>query len=686
MTVQTTTNVAVFQGNGSADTFSYNFKVLEASHLVVQRRLNSTGEIDKTYTSGEYSITGLDSDSGSITLNAGALASGYSLIIQRIVPYKQELDIVNQGGFYPESVEDQLDVMVMGLQQVNNLAERAILFPAGAAGSTLPSATERANKVLGFSASGALLTYATSVFTGPAGPPGYTTIADAFGFIPPALATIGTADASTIINNALADVDVSCVILPAGTFWVAKSIVIPDGKTLRGMGRELTWVRALPGFTKSIADAVISTDYTNRGAIPPSTPNLYQWSDNVRVEDLSVHCERVGFSSPQVDANRVGGVYFERGRNCWARNVDVYECTAYGFYWKGTAQTAGNTASGGSENCRVFGANVGFEAHFADGVTWLNCEYGDGDAIITPEAMFHPFGANNVTAINCKGRGRAPGWFVVTIGAVNIKNPRLIACDLETTGGSPVYVVSGSATVVGAEIIGGRYVNLGNGSSATYGAQLYNGTIRITGAYFEGPEAGILTAATAIVDAANTVAKGVAIAPTAAAYGILSNNTANTWTGGELIAEGDAELFPIAGPLRAINVRTTPESAAGSSSPINGAWLDTARQIADANDADSDGVTFAYIGSLDANRPPTTNGDAYLMTLSYNESFSHQLGFSPNSAELFMRGQSGGAWGAWKRVAVVGDATYADNAAALAGGLTAGDFYNTATGEVRRVV
>lgn len=120
MTVETLYNTTTLQGNGSADVFDFSFKVLDEAHLSVTRRLRSSGAIVHTYEAGEYIVDGIGEDAGTITLIEGPLDADYDIIITRTVPYTQELDIVNQGGFYPNTLEDQLDKMQMQIQQVAN--------------------------------------------------------------------------------------------------------------------------------------------------------------------------------------------------------------------------------------------------------------------------------------------------------------------------------------------------------------------------------------------------------------------------------------------------------------------------------------------------------------------------------------------------------------------------------------
>jgi len=154
MTVSTQNNVAIHRGNGAATEFDYTFRVLDETHLTVQRRDYVTKIVDKTYLPSEYTVAGIGTNAGSVTLNGPALSDDYEVVITRTVPVVQEVDIVNQGGFFPEVIEEQLDLTTMGLQQVREKAERSLTLPPGETGSALPSAAERAGKYIAFNASG----------------------------------------------------------------------------------------------------------------------------------------------------------------------------------------------------------------------------------------------------------------------------------------------------------------------------------------------------------------------------------------------------------------------------------------------------------------------------------------------------------------------------------------------------
>lgn len=257
MTVSTTTRSAVFPGNGAADTFDYSFKVLAATDLTVQRLVNATGLVDKTYTAGEYTVTGAGTNSGSVHLLAGPLAAGYSLIVTRTVVLSQLLDIVNQTGFYPETVEDQLDRIVMGVQQVSDDAARSIKVAPGETLDELPSAVARAGQFPAFDANGDLIlssgtgtdaafrTDAASAAGGSLIGLGQWSVADrfdnyphAFDEIPAAMhngimASTNTDDVAGYLNTLLA-LGAPVIVPSKGLMWIATPLFAARGGGLIG--------------------------------------------------------------------------------------------------------------------------------------------------------------------------------------------------------------------------------------------------------------------------------------------------------------------------------------------------------------------------------------------------------------------------------------------------------------------
>lgn len=157
MTLSTTTNRVVAEGNGATTQFSYNFLIPSQDFLSViftDADGNST-----TIDADDYTVTGInDPDGGLVTypLSGPAIDAGETLTIVRELPLKQLVSIGNQGAFYPTVVEQGMDRLMMVIQQVNDLFSRAIVAPVTDPDTLLPlpGAAQRANQILGFDADG----------------------------------------------------------------------------------------------------------------------------------------------------------------------------------------------------------------------------------------------------------------------------------------------------------------------------------------------------------------------------------------------------------------------------------------------------------------------------------------------------------------------------------------------------
>lgn len=125
MTVSTTASVATFLGNGITTTFTYSFIMGAATNAVV------------TYVDTAGSATVLGPSQYTLTINAAAtgqlwgvggtitypisgspIPDGASLTLGRIVPFKQDVSIRDQGAFYAQAVELALDNLEMQIQQI----------------------------------------------------------------------------------------------------------------------------------------------------------------------------------------------------------------------------------------------------------------------------------------------------------------------------------------------------------------------------------------------------------------------------------------------------------------------------------------------------------------------------------------------------------------------------------------
>lgn len=138
MSLSSATSRVQYTGNGAVDTYSYTFRIIDQTDLLVTVRDTSDVETTLTITT-DYTVTGVGSSSGGnvVLVNSaqawldgdGDLKSGYVLSIRRVRPLTQLTDIRNAGDFYPETHEDAFDHAVMIAQQHQDEIDRSVKLP-----------------------------------------------------------------------------------------------------------------------------------------------------------------------------------------------------------------------------------------------------------------------------------------------------------------------------------------------------------------------------------------------------------------------------------------------------------------------------------------------------------------------------------------------------------------------------
>src|SRR6266404_54734 len=208
MTLTTLSIKAVAQGNSATTVWPFTFLIPALADLVVTLVDVVSGN-QTVVNPVNYSVTGLgNSGGGSVTypLSGLPITAATKIVVSRSVANLQQTDLTNQGGAYPADIEDALDYITMITQQLQDQINRSIIFSiADLAAGTLPVASARVNKILGFDAFGnpAVLDTIT---------PG-TTVSAAM--IPVATA-LTTAAALTALGIPGSLID---ALIPSGTCW-----------------------------------------------------------------------------------------------------------------------------------------------------------------------------------------------------------------------------------------------------------------------------------------------------------------------------------------------------------------------------------------------------------------------------------------------------------------------------------
>lgn len=121
MTVQNTIVKNVYVGNGSTTIFPFTFECNKAEHIQAFVK-DAAGNISSTT---NFKV---DLEQKNLTYpNTGEpLAKGDKLIILRQLPLQQLLNLLNQGPFYAEDIEETFDEVVMMLQQMTERIGRSL--------------------------------------------------------------------------------------------------------------------------------------------------------------------------------------------------------------------------------------------------------------------------------------------------------------------------------------------------------------------------------------------------------------------------------------------------------------------------------------------------------------------------------------------------------------------------------
>jgi hypothetical protein len=158
MTVSSQTSKVSYSGNGSTVAFTVTFYFLADSDIKVLVRSANGTEVVKTLNT-DYTVTGAGDPAGGTVTFVTAPISGQTVVLARSVPLTQVTDYTPNDPFPAETHERALDKLTQLSQQINEAVNRSLKLSLS---NTMTSteftvdAATRANKILGFDASGEL--------------------------------------------------------------------------------------------------------------------------------------------------------------------------------------------------------------------------------------------------------------------------------------------------------------------------------------------------------------------------------------------------------------------------------------------------------------------------------------------------------------------------------------------------
>lgn len=348
-------------------------------------------------------------------------------------------------------------------------------------------------------------------------------------------------DLAAIINAALADPNVTTVVLDAGVFTLNSPIFVPSDKTLMGSGRYDTIIRASADF--------MIPDAQNNAVIVSE-----EQSSNITLSDFTVDAGKI---SP--GGLRLNGIFMRFSSDFLVARIDVENATGYAHYAAGDLGLFFNggptetPASGRYEDCNTFNSQIHFEQFFADGITLFNVHARDGDGDIPTETYFHPLvGSRNITYEQSSAIGRGFLGFSLISAVLPLENISIIDTQIEI-----MHPSQGSALIsLGGLPVNGLFIENSSFIAHEYIAFRIGGvTGTAENSYFQGGLFGLeVTTSGDGTPSQFVVTDSVALGIRDAASGVgvagAHSDEASylSWIGGSLEARGAPGLmFPISG-------------------------------------------------------------------------------------------------------------------------------------------
>lgn len=171
MTVPSTQSRIQYTGDGVSTQFDFPFAFQQNADVKVLR-ISQTGVQTTLVEGSDYTLAAV-SGGGRVTLSV-SLPIGVKLTIFRDPELVQEIDLRENDRFFAETIEQGLDRLTQISQALAVRQELALTLPEAEVGpnTEIPDVATRANKVLGFDASGNLIVVEAGTGSSGGGTPG----------------------------------------------------------------------------------------------------------------------------------------------------------------------------------------------------------------------------------------------------------------------------------------------------------------------------------------------------------------------------------------------------------------------------------------------------------------------------------------------------------------------------------
>jgi len=497
MTVQTDLAIATYAGNGVTVSFPIPFRFLQNSHLLLSLVSDAPGSIPVPLViTTDYSITGARNPNGGAALLAVAPPAGFTLIIQRDMPFTQLTDYRANDPFPEESAEDIADERTMEGQQIKEVLGRSLKLPAQLSGYSGDLPAPSPLKPLVWNAGGTGLENGDTLGTGDMLlRPDLVSSAAGKGAALVAFKQSGTGaihrtmmekarervsvkdwgavgdgvtdDAAAIqeaINNA---VEGSEIVLPPGRYRVSATIQVEPNRTLTGLsdgdgiigmsGAEIIGDLAVTPVVRVTGGVAAEPSSLRRvvisraaGAIPASSIGLrIQSTDQPVIEDVVIRRHAIG-----LDIGGQLGLQFNR--------VNTYTITESHVRIQDSFEVA-------FQDCR-FGRNGGFDVACleyvqitganVDTVSFIRCQFNQNGGEAFRGIYLNAYtNANGIIKfIGCHAETMT-GSFIFSTGACVLNRLSIESCTLNLNAPTIEFLAIPAASMNEFTMIGCSSIN-----------------------------------------------------------------------------------------------------------------------------------------------------------------------------------------------------------------------------------
>lgn len=367
-----------YVANGVQTEFGYPFPIFASEDLKVY--------FDGAPQYAGYDVADAGNTSGGTVAFDIAPANGIILTLERRLPLERMTDFLEGGDFSAQSINNELDYMTAGLQQLDRQLSPMLRYSdhETPAATILPGRALRANKALGFDGDGnpvavslegsMALPNFTALGTGAVTRTSGDKFSDAVSVKDFGAAGNGLHDDTLAIQKALAAHD--AVYIPPGTYLVSGTITLGERQRLYGAGQVSTLTAQDNSFNvvEIVADfATLSDMRINGGAIGVKLFGRDRPCVQCALTDVTVFAADIGI---QLDGHN------DPNFPCYWNNFDrvlVEEPAIHGIHL--TKSGAGDTPNANKFHaCRVYshGADISghgiYVEHGAFNNAFIDCE------------------------------------------------------------------------------------------------------------------------------------------------------------------------------------------------------------------------------------------------------------------------------------------------------------------------